>query len=105
MFHRAPGAVWRCSGCERVNIEPQGIAGWEYCALPGAEDLAAEPLPYPPGWPSEPATDPAAEIPDMATAPLGKCHGCRFTAPLNTASLCGRCAHQRQIERALRGAA
>jgi hypothetical protein len=36
--------------------------------------------------------DPRAQIPDLATAPLGKCRSCRFTAPLNTAGLCGRCA-------------
>lgn len=65
-------------------------------------------LPYPPGWqgwPDERVTDLASEIPDLAKAPLGKCRACRFTAPLNTTNLCGKCAYQRLVERALGGGA
>ena len=36
--------------------------------------------------------DPRAQIPDLATALLGKCRSCRFTAPLNASKLCGKCA-------------
>jgi hypothetical protein len=65
-------------------------------------------LPYPlgwRGWPDEPVADPAAKIPDLAKAPLGTCRACRFTVPLNTTNLCGKCAYQRSVELALRGAA
>jgi hypothetical protein len=84
---------------------PGDVTGWALCSVPNANAQAAEPLPYPPGWPDELPRDPRAQIPDLATAPLGKCRTCRFTAPLNAAGLCGRCAHQRLVELARRGAA
>ena len=47
----------------------------------------------------------AVELPGDAD-PLGKCSGCRFTAPLSPRRLCGRCEVERLFaaaERALAG--
>ena len=52
------------------------------------------PLPYPPdwqGWPDERSSKPIREIPNPATAPIGKCLRCRFTAPLSPDRQCGKC--------------
>ena len=73
------------------------LTGWAFCAVPGGTAPARGPLPFPPGWQGWPDEQPAvADLPDLATAPLGKCGGCRFTAPLAADGLCGRCVWERQ---------
>ena len=35
-FHQAPGAPWRCSGCEPPTLpdDAAALAGWAFCSLP-----------------------------------------------------------------------
>ena len=94
---RPPGAPWRCTSCEPVTLPPaHEQAGWAFCAVPGGEAIARAPLSYPPGWQGWPDEEPRQPtLPDLATAPIGKCAGCRFTAPLTAEGLCGRCTWDR----------
>ena len=74
-FHRPPAAAWACSGCH-PPVPP--VAGWALCRLPGGDVPPQPPLPFPPT--DVPATP---GLPDPRTAPLGRCRGCAFTAPLS----------------------
>jgi hypothetical protein len=42
------------------------------------------------GWPADEHRS-ALELPDPATAPLGRCRSCRFTAPVDADARCGAC--------------
>ena len=96
-YVRPPSGSWRCSSCEPVTPPPaHEQAGWAFCAVPGGEAIARAPLPYPPSWQGWPDGKPRQPtLPDLATAPIGKCAGCRFTAPLTVEGLCGRCTWDR----------
>ena len=96
-FHRAPGAPWRCSACEPPTLPADAslLVGWAFCAVPGGSPKAREPLPYPPGWNRPSVVYLDQILPDIATAPIGKCVACRFAAPLTAEKLCGRCAWER----------
>jgi hypothetical protein len=93
---------WRCTGCQPVEPPPApGQAGWAFCALPGAADLAG-PLGHPPGWRGWP--DEAGGMvhldtvsPGITSAPLGRCAGCRFTAALSARRRCGACEVKRLL--------
>ena len=39
-FHQAPGAPWRCSGCEPPTLpgDAAALAGWSFCSLPATPD-------------------------------------------------------------------
>lgn len=100
-FYQPPHDRWRCKACEPPALPASAseMPGWQFCTLPADTQLCAPLMPHPPGWagwPGQVSLDPAAEVPNLAEAPLGKCRACQFTAPLNTARLCGRCACQRR---------
>jgi hypothetical protein len=69
-----------------------------------AEVAAQGPLPYPPGWRGWPDAPepPALDLPDITTAPLGRCRSCRYRAPLSAAGACGKCEHARILAAAER---
>ena len=96
-FYRRPGDCWRCSTCEPpiLPADASMLAGWAFCAVPGGVPIAREPLPYPPGWGRPSVVYLDQILPDLETAPIGKCTGCRFTAPLTAERLCGRCTWDR----------
>jgi hypothetical protein len=96
-FCRAPGERWRCSTCEppALPADASSLVGWAFCAVPGEKPLVREPLPYPPGWGRTSVIYLDEIPPDLSSAPIGKCSGCRFTAPLTVEKLCGRCALER----------
>ena len=67
--------------------------GWAFCAVSGGQPEDRAPLPYPPGW-GRPTVVYLDEIlPDLATAPIGRCRSCRFMAPLSERNRCGRCEY------------
>jgi hypothetical protein len=90
------GPGWRCERCA-----PPGDVRRHACVMPGVDGLERTPLPYPPGWqgwPDEPVRKPDEPgLPDPATAPLGRCRSCRFTAPLGGSGSCGACEHVRLL--------
>ncbi|MFO1075876.1 MAG: hypothetical protein U1E17_24860 [Geminicoccaceae bacterium] len=43
-------------------------------------------------------------LPDPDTAPIARCSGCRFTAPLNPRRLCGACEVERLLAAGQRAA-
>ena len=71
------------------------LTGWSFCTVPGGTPIAREPLPHPPGWNRPDVVYLDRILPDLETAPIGKCTGCRFLAPLTAEKLCGRCVLER----------
>ena len=95
-FYRAPGEGWRCLACEPAALPPaHEQAGWAFCSVSGGVPIARDALPYPPGWRRPDIIYLDQIMPDPETAPIGKCAGCRFTAPLASDGLCGKCVWDR----------
>ena len=93
-FVRAPGDGWRCHGCAPAPLPPaHEQAGWAFLAV-APPSTTRPPLPMPP-------SPPLAEVyldevlPDLAVAPVARCSGCYWTAPVSAAGLCGRCVLKR----------
>ena len=61
----------------------------------GGASLPREPLPFPPGWGRPSVVYLDQILPDPKTAPIGKCAGCPFTAPLTAEQLCAPCVLRR----------
>ena len=94
------GGRWRCTSCEPPAL-PADASGWSFWPCrPARRPRAREPLPYPPGWRGWPDEQPPLPVlPDPASAPLGKCTGCGFIAPLTPEGRCGRCETSATRER------
>ena len=97
-FAAPSGGPWRCAACHPAIAD----AGWSFCALPGASSSGRGQLDYPPGWQGWPDgrqdvvyLDTA--LPDIASTPIARCTGCRFTAPLSDRRLCGACEAKRLL--------
>ena len=98
-FVQPPSEGWRCSTCEPVVLpRAHELDGWAFCCVPGGTAIPREPLPYPPGW-GRPTVVYLDEIlPDLATAPIGRCRSCRFMAPLSERNRCGRCEYAAMLK-------
>jgi hypothetical protein len=67
------------------------LAGWAFVAVPGGVPLVRDPLPFPPGYDRPKVVYLDEVMPDPATAPIGKCSRCQWSALLTAEKLCGRC--------------
>ena len=76
----------------RPSLPRMSRTGGLSAACPDGVPIARDALPYPPGWRRPDFIYLDQILPDPETAPIGKCAGCRFTAPLTAERLCGRCA-------------
>ena len=96
-FHRAPGDPWRCSYCEPPDLpaDASALTGWAFVAVPDGAPIPRDPLPHPPRHDRPRVVYLDEVLPDPATAPIGKCVGCRERGFLTDEELCGRCVWER----------
>lgn len=95
-FVLPPGGPWGCAACH----PSRGTVGWSFCSIPGDTAAASPTAPsHAPARRTETGEqsgvvylDAVLPAPDAA---LGRCHGCRFTAPLSQHGLCAPCEVKR----------